>query len=428
MLRFRHRLIIAGLFGLTAVTTLPGANAQDTEAVQPLENEGQDEGQEQPQIDPNKAPLKLSMLMPLSGPFAFVSSYQLAAIKDYGEWINSVGGIRGHALDVSVEDTAAQLDRSMSAFKRRLAVDNPFGVFGDSTTFVRVSAAENRERHKRFMVSTSYASDLVDTGVYPYHFMAGPNYTDAFRILLKYIKDTHDGGTPRIAILHSSTEFGRDPIQFGQDYARELGIDVVGLFEMKMRELDVTIDVIKLREAKPDYTIVHGFGGAPIIIELMKRARDYQIPTKFMGTFWGTSRVLMRSAGPVGDGFIGLSNYAFETTGSDQPMLQVIDKIQRAKNPNYDGFPTIFYMQGWMSMMMFTKAAELAIDAEVPLTGDNLARLMRELKDWDTGGVVGAPVTFRDQRIPVGRIVRFDGANMMYPEPLSDWLIAPENQ
>jgi branched-chain amino acid transport system substrate-binding protein len=315
----------------------------------------------------------------------------------------------------------------MIAFKRRVAIDDPVGVFGDSTQFVKASAAENRERTKRFMVSMSFASDLRDQGAYPFHFMPGPAYTDSVAMLLRYISEHRKKGAapPRVAFIHAASEFGRDPIPFGTDYARKLGLTVVSVIQMKTRELDVTLDVIKLREAQPDYAIIHGFGGSPVSVEIMRLARDYGLKTQFMGTFWESSRLLMLAAGAVGDGFIGVTNYTFDTSKADpetQPMLAAIDRIRRKADPAYDGFPSVYYFQAWTSMMIFAKAAEMAIDNGRPLTGPNLAAEMRRLKNWDTGGVIGAPVTFRDQRIPIGRIVRFDGRHGMYPQPLTSWI------
>jgi branched-chain amino acid transport system substrate-binding protein len=360
--------------------------------------------------------------LPLSGPFAFVAKDLVEAIEDYFAWVNAQGGIRGQKVKLAIEDTAYKVDQAMAAYKKMLASDKPIALYGDGTGFIRAASPENNDRYKVLMTSTSFASDLVDGRKYPFHFVAGPTYAQAIDVLLKHIRDTHQAERPKVALLHSATEFGRDPVEHFGKRAAALGMDVVLVAEMKLRDVDVTPEVIKLRQAKPDYTIIHGFGGAPVYTEVMKLAREYRLTTKFLGTFWESSRTLMKRVGDPADGYLGVSNYAWNTAGSDAPMLKVIDGIKRGKNPQYDGYPDIFYMQGWLASMIFHKAVEATLDAKKPLTGDNLREALRGLKDWDTGGVVGAPVTFKDNAIPLGQIVRFDAKNGMKPVPVSPWI------
>ncbi len=360
--------------------------------------------------------------LPLTGPFAAVAKDQLEGMKDYIDFVNSKGGVRGRKVRFLIEDTQYKVDQAVAGFKKFMAADKPVAVFGDGTGFVRAASQENNERYKVLMTSTSYASDLVDAQKYGYHFMSGPTYSEAVGVLLQHIKDTHKGGRAKLAVIHSASEFGRDPLEFLKKRAGELGIDVVLVTEMKFRDVDVTAETIKLRQARPDYTIIHGFGGAPIFTEVMKLAREYKIETKFMGTFWEGSRTILKRAGDAADGFIGVSNYAWNTAGSSAPMLKAIDDIKRKKDAKYDGYPDIYYMQGWASMMLFVKAADDTLAAKKPLTGENLRDALKAAKGWDTGGLIGAPVTLSGYSIPVAQVVRFDAKADMKPVPVSNWI------
>lgn len=361
--------------------------------------------------------------LPLSGPFAAVAKDQLEGMKDHFDYLNAKGGIRGRKIRFIAEDTQYKVDQAIAAWKKFMASDNPVAVFGDGTGFVRASAQENNERYKVLMTSTSYASDLDDASKYSYHFMSGPNYSEAGDILLQYVKSSFKGsGKPKLAVIHSASEFGRDPLEYLKKRAGELGIEIVLVLEMKFTGTDVAAETIKLRQARPDYTLIHGFGGAPIFLEVMKLAKDYGLQTQFMGTFWEGSRTLMRRAGAAADGFLGVSNYTWSTAGASGPMLQAIDEIKRKRDPKYDGVPDIYYMQGWMSGMLMAKAADEAIAQGKPFTGEGLRDALRSVKNWDTGGVIGAPVTFANNSIPLAQIVRFDAAKDFVPTPVSGWL------
>lgn len=361
--------------------------------------------------------------LPLSGPFAAVAKDQLEGMKDHFDYVNAKGGIRGRKLRFIAEDTQYKVDQAIAAWKKFMASDSPVAVFGDGTGFVRASAQENNERYKVMMTSTSYASDLEDMTKYGFHFMSGPNYSEAADVLLQYIKSNFKGsGKPKLAVIHSASEFGRDPLEHIKRRSAALGIDLVLVLEMKFSGTDAAAETIKLRQARPDYTLIHGFGGAPIFLEVIKLAKDYGLQTQFMGTFWESSRTLMRRAGPAADGFLGVSNYAWNTAGATGTMLKAIDEIKRKRDPKYDGIPDIYYMQGWMSAMLMTKAAEEAIATGKPVTGEGLRDALRALKGWDTGGVIGAPVTFSNNSIPLAQVVRFDAAKDFVPTPVSPWI------
>lgn len=361
--------------------------------------------------------------LPLSGPFAAVAKDQLEGMKDHFDLLNARGGIRGRRVRFLAEDTQYKVDQAIAAWKKFMASDNPVAVFGDGTGFVRASAQENNERYKVLMTSTSYASDLEDGTKYGYHFMSGPNYSEAADVLMQYVKTNFKGGgRPKLAIVHSASEFGRDPLDYIRRRSAALGIDIVATLEMKFTGTDAAAETIKLRQARPDYTLIHGFGGAAIFLEVIKLARDYGLQTQFMGTFWESSRTLMRRAGAAADGFIGVSNYAWNTKGATAPMLKAIDEIRRKRDPKYDGVPDIYYMQGWMSAMLMAKAAEEAIAQGKPVTGEGLRDALRAVRNWDTGGIIGAPVTFAGNSIPLAQVVRFEAAKDFVPTPVSGWL------
>ena len=61
------------------------------------------------------------------------------------------------------------------------------------------------------------------------------------------------------------------------------------------------------------------------------------------------------------------------------------------------------------------------LDAGKPLTGTNLKAALNSIKDFDTGGLIGVPITISGNSIPVGRVYRADmKAQKMVAA--SDWI------
>jgi branched-chain amino acid transport system substrate-binding protein len=345
----------------------------------------------------------------LTGGSAYAAKFQLDGFSDFAAWKNAQGGIRGRKIKLLSEDTTFTVPVAIAGFKRLMA-EHPEVVFvsGDSTGFVQGTSPENNERFKKLMTSGSFASEFVDTKKYPLNFLAGPSYGDMVGVLLKFIKDDWKGaGAPKLAIVHSSIEFGRDPIEGSVKRAKEMGIDVTLVEQTKFAEVDVGPIALKLRQANPDYTIVHGYAYATWP-EVVKLAKDYGMKSKFLATIWSSDAPALEKLGPSVNGMIVVTPYPYITTGATAPMLKAIDEMIRKRDPKYDGYPTHGYMQSWLNAMLSAKAAEMVIDAKKPLTGPNMAAALEGLKNWDTGGMLGTLVDIKDHKMAVGRVWQVD--------------------
>ncbi|HEY9239932.1 MAG TPA: amino acid ABC transporter substrate-binding protein, partial [Burkholderiaceae bacterium] len=94
-----------------------------------------------------------------------------------------------------------------------------------------------------------------------------------------------------------------------------------------------------------------------------------------------------------------------------------LEKI-RAMRPEYQ---STAYTQGFLTAMLFTEAAKRTLDAGKPLDGKNLKAALNTIKDFDTGGLIGTPITISGNSIPVGRVYKADmKAQKMVPA--SDWI------
>ena len=82
--------------------------------------------------------------------------------------------------------------------------------------------------------------------------------------------------------------------------------------------------------------------------------------------------------------------------------------------------PTNIY---WRAVEAYkvAEAAKRTLDAGKPLDGPNLKAALNSIKDFDTGGLVGVPITISGNSIPVGRIYQAD-IKTQKMVPASDWI------
>ena len=350
--------------------------------------------------------------IPMTGVFAFAGVGINAGIADYVKIVNDGGGIKGRKLRYVPEDTGYKVDVSVAAFKKITSQNKVHLYYGDSTAFSKTINPELDRTGNILMAGASFATELNDPQKYPNQFLVGPDYTEMFGILLRHIAKEKPGA--KVAFVYSDSEFGRDPIDSSEALAKKLGLSVAVKIMTPAGSVDVSGEVIKLRRAAPDYTIFHGYILAPIP-EFITQGKQQGMTTKWMGTFWTMDSSTVMKMGEAGDGFMGVMPYRYYyDTAAKSPMLEKIRQL----HPEYQ---STAYIQGFLAAMLFTEAAKRTLDAGKELNGKNLKAALNSIKDFDTGGLIGVPITIKGNSIPVGRVYKADmKAQKMVAA--SDWI------
>tara|TARA_Y100000590_G_scaffold469949_1_gene660880 strand:- start:2649 stop:3869 length:1221 start_codon:yes stop_codon:yes gene_type:complete len=359
---------------------------------------------------------------PLTGPFAAAGSIGL---KDYLDWIemtNASGGVAGRKIIAKYEDSGYVPSKSLANFKKAMSADQkPVFYGGDSTGFMKLVAPE-LQRTPVLCGGTSFSNELANPQTHPYQFIAGPTYNSMFDILLQYIKAK---GGKRIAFVYSDTEFGRDPISHGESAAKKLGLDVVHKEITKPAGAEVMTHVSALRRANPDFAILHGYvtGVWPQIIG---GARKAKMNTQFLGTFWGMEKVIAdgvtKQAGPFLEGYAGVTPYRYFYEAKEAPAYGKFFAFKKSKyGDKFPGYCTTWSVQIMFNYELAKLAIEKTIKAGKQLTAKNTVKALESIKDWDSGGYMGKPVSIINHAIPQGRIYSYKASNGLFL-PVSDWI------
>lgn len=351
--------------------------------------------------------------IPMTGVFAFAGVGINAGIGDYVKIVNDAGGIAGRKLRYVPEDTGYKVDVSVAAFKKITSQNKVNLYYGDSTAFSKTINPELERTGNILMTGASFATELNNPQKYPDQFLVGPDYTEMFGILLRHI--AKEKPAAKVAFVYSDSEFGRDPVDSSEALAKKLGLNVVIKIMTPPGSVDVSGEVIKLRRAAPDYTIFHGYILAPIP-EFITQGKQMGMTSKWMGTFWTMDSSTVMKMGEPGDGFMGVMPYRYYyDTSAKAPML---DKIRQMR-PEYQ---STAYIQGFLAAMLFVEATKRTLEAKKELNAKNLKAALNSIKDFDTGGLIGVPITIRGNSIPVGRVYKAD-MKQQKMLPASDWIV-----
>jgi len=350
--------------------------------------------------------------IPMTGVFAFAGIGIHAGIQDYVKIVNDAGGIKGRKLRYVPEDTGYKVDASVAAFKKITSQNKVNLYYGDSTAFAKTINPELDRMGSILMAGASFATEINNPQKYPNQFLVGPDYTEMFGILLRYIAKAKPGA--KVAFVYSDSEFGRDPVEPSRELAKKLGLNVAAEIMTPPGSVDVSAEVIKLRRAAPDYTIFHGYVLAPIP-EFVTQAKKMGMTSQFMGTFWTMDHSMVMKMGEAAEGFMGVMPFRYHY--ESDPKAPMLDKI-RAMRPEYQSNA---YMQGFLTTMLFAEAAKRTLEAGKELNGRNLKASLNSIRNFDTGGIIGVPISIKGNSIPVGRIVRAD-MKQQKMVPASEWI------
>src|SRR5690606_30239793 len=132
------------------------------------------------------------------------------------------------------------------------------------------------------------------------------------------------------------------------------------------------------------------------------QGKQMGLKSRYMGTFWTMDNSTIMKMGENADGFMGVMpfRYYYDEEG-DSPMMEKI----REMRPEYQ---STAYMQGFLAAMLMTESVKRTLADGKELTAANMKASLQSIKDFDTGGIIGVPISIKGNSLPVGRIYRAD--------------------
>jgi len=188
----------------------------------------------------------------------------------------------------------------------------------------------------------------------------------------------------------------------------------------------VQTHVAQLRRADPDFVILHGYvtGVWPQIIGT---ARAFKMDTQFLGTFWGMEKVIADAvtakAGPILDGYAGVLPYRYFYEAKNSASYSKFFAFKKQKyGEKFPGYVVTWSLQPMFSHELAKNAIEATVNADKEVNAQNLVAALGAIKDWDSGGYMGLPVSVINHAVPQGRVYAYRAENKLFL-PISDWIV-----
>lgn len=362
----------------------------------------------------------IAAAQPVTGPFATPGGWLHAGLSDFIKWKNDQGGVAGHRLRYVWEDSSFKTDQAVGIFKKLMSAEKPTFFYLDNTGTAKAVAQEAVAAGTVMTSSPSLAGALADKDALPHHFIAGPTYGSMHEILMEYIARTSASAAkkPSVALVYTESEFGRDGIPASKARAAKLGIPIALEIETKVTGFDVGSEVARLRRARPDIVIFQGYVVAPIP-EFLRQMRESGLTTQVMGTVWSSDQPLMNALSELKESYMGVVPYRY-WYDEEAPMMKTIKAFVAANRPDMS-FVSHFYVNSWLSGMVFAEIAERCIKAGKPMRLPAMKAALESMTAWDTGGLTGLLADLSSHQIKSGRLYRLNTATRRM-EAASGWL------
>lgn len=266
--------LVVLLFALSSVLTGCGGNTEKTgtNSSEPAKA--------------NTDPVKIGLLLPLSGPAAEGGKRMKDGFEMAKEDINAAGGISGRPLELVYFDDEANAEKGVSGAKRMIEENKVVALVGSYRTGVTMAVADIAANYKiPFMVTVSSGPEVTglvakDYNKYKYLFRNGGHTSHFVLNIAPFVTDT----------LKAKTYYyvGQDVAwskALGGDFKKDLttkGVTELGSSFVEVGANEFSSVLMDIKNKKPDVVITSNVSaeGVPFV----KQYYDAKIPAPLIGT------------------------------------------------------------------------------------------------------------------------------------------------
>ncbi len=261
-----------------------------------------------------KEPIKIGAFFALSGPNAPIGTPTKLVAQMVVDKINKEGGINGRPIELIVGDTESDPAKAATIAKKFIFSDKVAAIIGPTSTGegMQVKKIVEEAGVPTFMTVGGDPVIMGDKfGPFTYVFKSPQRSSTAVQKLYGYLKEKK---LTKVALLTASDPFGKDGAVWLEKLAPDYGITFVAKEAFGPKDTDMTAQLTKIKNAKPQAIICWTIGPAGAIVAKNKAQLGIKIP-------------LFQCHGQPGPEYIQLAGKASEGDRMPATKLMVADEL-----------------------------------------------------------------------------------------------------
>lgn len=281
-------------------------------------------------------PIKIGALFALSGPAAPIGTPTKLVAEMVVDKINKNGGINGRPLELIVGDTEGDPTKALMVAKRLVERDKVIALIGPTRTGTGMAVKPYIEDKAQIPIMMTIGGDPVIAGgkFGPYHwtFKTPQRTSVAVRKIYEYLKSQ---GIQKVGLLTASDAFGKDGSEWLQKLAPEYGLEITAEEAFAPTDADMTTQLVKLRDSKPQAVITWTIG--PAGARVAKNVKQLGISTPLVQCHGQPDPQYIELAGDAAEGTIMPSTklMVFDQLPDSDPQKAVIQDFVRLYKDGY---------------------------------------------------------------------------------------------
>jgi branched-chain amino acid transport system substrate-binding protein len=297
------------------------------------------------------------------GPYAAGGTGFFGGIIDYFSLINAGGGVNGVKLTWEECETEYNPSRGVECYERLKKNNGGASLVEPLSTSIAYGILDRVALDKIPMTTLGYGrADSADGRVFPYVFPLITSYWDQAAGMIKYLAEKEGGldklKGKKIVDLYHDSAYGKEPLPVFEAYAKKLGFELIKI-PVAPPGNDQQSHWLEIRQAKPDYVILWGFG--VMNPTALKTAQRNGFPRdKILGVWWAGSE---EDVIPAGDGAKGYASMTFNTPGNYPVLDEIRKKVYAAGKGNLEDktrIGSVYHMRGVTAGILAVEAMRKA--------------------------------------------------------------------
>jgi branched-chain amino acid transport system substrate-binding protein len=234
-----------------------------------------------PEKEPAKKqePIKIGALFALSGPAAAIGMPTKLVAEMVVAKINKEGGINGRPLELVIGDTESDAAKAATIAKKFIYQDKVAAIIGPTRTDSGMAVKKIVEEAGMPTFMTVGGDPVImggeKLGSFKYVFKSPQRSSIAVKKLYSYLK-CKDIKT--VGLLTATDGFGKDGLKWLEKLAPEYGLEIVAKESFGPQDTDMTAQLTKIKNAKPQAIICWTIGPAGAIVSKNKAQLGVDIP------------------------------------------------------------------------------------------------------------------------------------------------------
>ena len=298
--------------------------------------------------------IRIGAILSLSGTYASMGEVEKQALDLETQRINAAGGIKGHPLEIIIENDTTDESKAVSAAEKLISKDKVVALLGATGTGPTMAVRASVEKAQ--IPQLSMAGGNVITGQFSPNVFQTP-WTNKLLISTLFA-DLKAQGISRVALVTDSGGYGKDGRIIAQEEARKQGISLVLDTTFKPGDTDMSSQVALVKKTRPQAVVIWNAGKeAPLFV---KQARLAGVTSAFFGGSGQAKSEFIEGAQKSAEDFTIITGKSFVPSSwkENSNQKRAMQDFSARFNEEYNSDPDIFAGHAYDALYLVVKALE----------------------------------------------------------------------